>query len=75
MLGANNRGNVYQLIYNSDGSWTYTSLYDFTQSDGGFPYGRVVLDGSGNLYGTLPGDSSSCDQRHESCGVIWEVTP
>ncbi len=45
-------GNVFKLTRNGD-SWSYTSLYDFTEgSDGGEPYGPVALDAAGNLYGT-----------------------
>ena len=49
--GAYGYGNVFELSP-SNGSWTYTSLYDFTGGgDGGNPIGNVVFD-SGNLFGT-----------------------
>src|ERR1051326_1675966 len=37
------------------GEWTYTNLHTFcanTCTDGGHPYGQLILDSSGNLYGT-----------------------
>ncbi len=35
------------------GSWTYTSLHDFTGGDdGAYPVGPVLLDSQGNVYGT-----------------------
>jgi uncharacterized repeat protein (TIGR03803 family) len=42
--GANGYGAVFKLTP-SNGSWTYTSLHDFTNgSDGGYPYSTLVLD-------------------------------
>lgn len=56
--GAYGHGNVFKLSP-SNGSWTYTSLYDFTSGlDGGYPYGSVTLDAHGNLYGTAPADGT-----------------
>ncbi len=48
-------GIAFELSPNSDGSWTETILYNFTGGqDGGNPYGGLVLDKSGNLYGITP---------------------
>jgi hypothetical protein len=45
-------GSAFKLIP-SGGSFSYTSLHDFTGgSDGGAPYSNLVMDNSGNLYGT-----------------------
>jgi uncharacterized repeat protein (TIGR03803 family) len=50
--GANGFGNVYE-ISPSQGKWTFKTLYTFKdQPDGASPYGGVVSDKSGNLYGT-----------------------
>jgi uncharacterized repeat protein (TIGR03803 family) len=50
--GANGKGTVYQLTH-SNGGWTESVLYSFSTDDGGYlPYGGVVLDGTGNVYGT-----------------------
>ena len=71
--GAHNAGNVFKLTYPN---WTYTSLYDFTGgNDGAYPVSNVVIDGSGNLYGTASegGLSGNCDGF--GCGVVWEITP
>ena len=66
--GANNQGTVFKLT-NSNGLWTQTILHDFTgASDGGAPYGNVVMDSKGNLYGT----ASTGGQGY---GVVWEITP
>jgi uncharacterized repeat protein (TIGR03803 family) len=61
-------GFVFKLT-RSDSSWTYTDLHDFSGGDGESPYGSVVIDASGNLYGT-----TSAGGRHND-GVIFEITP
>jgi uncharacterized repeat protein (TIGR03803 family) len=67
--GANGLGNVFKLT-KTGGSWTYTSLHDFTGgNDGSFPLSGVLLDTSDNLYGTTFYGGSN------NYGVIWEVTP
>jgi uncharacterized repeat protein (TIGR03803 family) len=50
--GSNNSGIVYELV-NSAGTYTEKVLYSFTNSggDGGSPFGGVVMDANGNLYG------------------------
>ena len=50
--GHSNAGAVYELSPSGSG-WTKTTLYDFTGgSDGATPYGGLIIDASGNLYGT-----------------------
>ncbi len=50
--GANGFGTVYE-ISPVQSSWQFTTLYAFKdQPDGASPYGGVVFDKSGNLYGT-----------------------
>jgi uncharacterized repeat protein (TIGR03803 family) len=67
--GAYKQGNVFKLTP-SNGSWTYTSLHDFTGGeDGARPLGQVTLDASGNLYGTAPGGGTN------NKGVVWEIMP
>ena len=51
--GDNYKGNVFELSPNQGGGWTLTVLYSFADgADGGYPYGGVILDKAGNLYGT-----------------------
>ena len=68
--GTNNPwGNVFKLTP-SDGRWVYTDLHDFTGgSDGGTPHSSVLIDSSGNLYGTASAGGANND------GVVWEITP
>ncbi len=71
--GQHNAGSVFEIIFPN---WTYNSLHDFTgNSDGGYPSSNVVIDGSGNLFGTATagGNSNTCTMQG-GCGVIWEIT-
>ena len=51
--GANNCGTVYKLSP-GNGKWTEEILYSFILNgkNGNFPWGGVVLDAAGNVYGT-----------------------
>ena len=73
--GAYGAGNVFKLTY-SNGSWTYSSLHDFTGgADGGDPISQVTLDGVGNLYGTTTIGGTVTATCPGGCGVVWEITP
>jgi uncharacterized repeat protein (TIGR03803 family) len=63
-------GVVYKLNQSGHG-WTETVLYSFTGgSDGGGPYGGLISDAAGNLYGTtLYGGA------HDRGGTVFELTP
>jgi len=78
-------GNVYGTVFNegygnfgvvfkltpSGGGWTETNLAIFANGSEDAPYGSVVLDGEGNVYGTtLYGGGGSGDN-----GTVWEITP
>lgn len=72
--GAFNCGNVFELTP-SGGTWTYRSLHDFTcGSDGGIPYGKLIIDSDGNLFGTAYGGGSQACYS-QGCGVVFEITP
>ncbi len=72
--GSYGYGVVFELSPSGNG-WTYTQLHEFTgRADGGEPRSQLVLDSSGNIYGTayLGGDVSTCNGN--GCGVVWEIT-
>jgi uncharacterized repeat protein (TIGR03803 family) len=62
--GRRTYGNVFKLTP-SGGSWTYTDLHDFN-GDGAYPYGSVVVDTHGNVFGTTSAFGY---------GEVWEITP
>jgi uncharacterized repeat protein (TIGR03803 family) len=71
--GQNQAGTVYELSPASGGIWNETVLYSFTttaneRGGAAYPVGGVILDSSGNLYGTA-GDGQS------GFGTIFEITP
>ena len=74
-------GVVFELSPPSGGAgnWTETVLYSFTASaDGGYPYAGVILDASGNLYGTTVQGGNSISENcsgSEGCGVVFELSP
>ena len=75
--GAYLAGNVFKLTP-VNGSWIYTSVYDFTGGiDGGYPMSDIILDAQGNLYGTAAagGTGSACPNGSWGCGVVWQITP
>jgi len=66
--GAYSYGAVFKLTLSSNGTWTYTSLYDFTSGDDGrLPRSNLVFDQYGNLYGTAGGGATGY-------GVVFEIT-
>lgn len=69
IAGAYSCGSVFKLTP-SNGSWTYTSMHDFTcGDDGGNPVSSVSLDSAGNLYGTASVGGTL------NRGTVWEITP
>ncbi len=50
--GANGKGVAFEITL-AKGTWTLTPLYAFKdQPDGALPYGGLIFDQAGNLYGT-----------------------
>jgi uncharacterized repeat protein (TIGR03803 family) len=73
--GVNGAGNVFELSPQANGKWTKMVLYSFCPdrsrcADGANPAGGVIIDSSGNLYGTTSGGGSG--NRY---GVVFELTP
>ena len=72
--GPENSGMVFKLTLQASGRWAQTVLHNFKGDDGDLPYAGVILDGSGNLYGTTynGGSSTSCTS---GCGTVFEIKP
>jgi uncharacterized repeat protein (TIGR03803 family) len=76
--GAFNHGTVFELAPKGDGTWTENLLYSFRgDTDGSEPYGGVVMDAKGDLYGTTfsGGLRSNCgfQKRKLGCGAIYKM--
>jgi uncharacterized repeat protein (TIGR03803 family) len=75
--GADNLGcgTMFKLTPNPDGTYSESVLYNFTGgSDGRYPFGGVIADAAGNLYGTTYyGGGSGCDGL--GCGTVFELKP
>jgi hypothetical protein len=69
-------GGVYEL-QSVDGSLSEGSLYSFADgSDGGYPIGNLILDLSGNIYGTTSlGGNHGPSCGTDGCGVVFEISP
>jgi uncharacterized repeat protein (TIGR03803 family) len=69
--GYPNSGAVFKLTPQPDGSWAYRVLHFFRGKPAFDPRGSLVLDKSGNLYGT----ASQCGSGEGCNGVVFEITP
>jgi uncharacterized repeat protein (TIGR03803 family) len=78
--GANGAGIVFSLTPNGK-QWTLQTLYNFCSDagcpDGGLPYAGVIVDSSGNLYGTTEyygANNAGVIYRLSSSGGSWKQT-
>jgi uncharacterized repeat protein (TIGR03803 family) len=71
----NSQGTVFELVRNSDGTWTYSVIHSFGGSlesgapDGAVPSGPLACDAFGNLYGTTSSGGRYGD------GVVYRLSP
>lgn len=65
--GAHQDGTVFMLTA-PNGVWTLNTIYAF-KGGGSGPYGPLVMDGAGNLYGTTYGGGAYGN------GSVFELTP
>ncbi len=71
--GLNGCGTVFELSL-SGNQWNETVLYNFDCYDTGKnPYGGVILDSAGNLYGTTVAGGSGGECSGDGCGVVYEL--
>ncbi len=69
--GAYDAGTVFELTPKGGGVWTETVLHSFNPNDkdGTFPWGTLIFDGAGNLYGTTQTGGAY------GYGTVFEMTP
>jgi uncharacterized repeat protein (TIGR03803 family) len=73
--GANCYGTVWQLSPSGGGSWNLTPLHRFKGPDGEIPYGGVLLNNNGTLYGTTYLGGAGGSSCPSGCGTIFRVVP
>ena len=66
-------GNVFKLSPDGDGKWSETVLHAFSTGGTEYPFGGVIFDTAGALYGTtyLGGDYKECSDG--GCGTVFKV--
>ena len=67
--GTDGLGTVFELTPAGGGTWTEQVLLNFNSTDGANPYGGLIFDAAGNLYGmTFNGGTFNY-------GAVFELTP
>jgi uncharacterized repeat protein (TIGR03803 family) len=62
-------GVVFKMTPNAGGKWKYTVVHYFDGQNGAGPWGALIVDPKGNLYGTTQYGGSGY------AGVAFEITP
>jgi choice-of-anchor C domain-containing protein len=73
--GISDKGVAYKLTPAAKGAWPIAVIHPFHGgSDGAMPAAGVIIDKSGNLYGTTSagGGSANCNA---GCGTVFKLTP
>jgi uncharacterized repeat protein (TIGR03803 family) len=65
--GAFNDGTVFELIPTGGGNWTEKLLRSFNGTDGSHSYGSLLIDASGDLYGT------TLEGGAHGYGLVFEI--
>ncbi len=69
-VGGMGCGTVFGLSPSASGAWKETTIYTFQGGrDGGTPYGGIIVDGKGNLYGTAYAGGYSHN------GAVFGISP
>jgi uncharacterized repeat protein (TIGR03803 family) len=73
----NCNGDDCGVVFKLDTAGNETVLHSFTGgSDGALPAWGLVMDASGNLYGTTQsGGDEQCQPTYGGCGVVFKITP
>jgi uncharacterized repeat protein (TIGR03803 family) len=66
--GTGGSGVVFELTP-SNGGWTESILRNFVEEGGYYPFGGLIFDSSGNLYGTTSAGGT------DDTGVIYQLSP
>ena len=67
--GANGLGTVFEIAKTSSGyASTPTTLVSFNGTDGAYPFGTLIADANGNLFGTTSGGGANVNG-----GTVFEI--
>ena len=73
--GALGFGTVFKLT-RSGSHYVESLLYSFAGgTDGSHPYGALIVDGTGALYGTTVSGGTTLCFGHNGCGIVFKLTP
>jgi uncharacterized repeat protein (TIGR03803 family) len=68
--GTYGSGVVFELTPSGGGEWNFRTIYSFRgQPDGSFPYGALLFDRVGNIYGTTYYGGAN------GIGAVYELSP
>jgi uncharacterized repeat protein (TIGR03803 family) len=68
--GTYGSGVVFELTPRGVGEWDFKTIYSFRgQPDGSFPYGALLFDASGNIYGTTYYGGAN------NIGAVYQLAP
>lgn len=68
--GNHGSGTVFQLTPTQTGEWDFRTLYSFADApDGVFPYGALLFDAAGNIYGTTYYGGTN------GLGAVYKLSP
>lgn len=73
--GSSDYGMVFELSPTASGQWTEKTLFNFTNATGIFPFGGLVLDSAGNLYGTTEEGGLIQNGCRFGCGTVFKLSP
>jgi uncharacterized repeat protein (TIGR03803 family) len=76
--GSGGCGTVFELSPSASG-WSEKVIHSFQgpPNDGQYPSGNILIDASGNLYGTTVegGIGTQAQCYGNGCGMVWELSP
>ena len=68
--GTYGSGIVFEITPRGTGRWDFRTIYSFRgQPDGSFPYGALLFDASGNIYGTTYYGGTN------NIGAVYQLAP
>jgi uncharacterized repeat protein (TIGR03803 family) len=71
---------IYGTVYELNKKGVLTVLHTFDWTDGALPFGNLILDAAGNLYGTsmtggIYGSECYLYKQKNGCGTVWKLKP